>query len=92
MTGLAPNRCHVRKPGTGGDPEAAYRRPYQMHGSIGPSCAVALFQDGRLTVWSHAQGMFPLRTTIAEDAAASRPKRCDASTGGGRLLRAQRGR
>jgi CO/xanthine dehydrogenase Mo-binding subunit len=46
--------------------EAAYRRPYQMHGSIGPSCAVALFQDGALTVWSHAQGMFPLRRSIAE--------------------------
>ena len=46
--------------------EAAYRRPYQMHGSIGPSCAVALFQDGALTVWCHAQGMFPLRRSIAE--------------------------
>jgi len=46
--------------------EAAYSRPYQMHGSIGPSCAVALFQDGALMVWSHAQGMFPLRQSIAE--------------------------
>ncbi|MBV8888320.1 MAG: xanthine dehydrogenase family protein molybdopterin-binding subunit, partial [Alphaproteobacteria bacterium] len=46
--------------------EAQYRRGYQMHGSIGPSCAVALYQDGILTVWSHAQGMFPLRAAIAE--------------------------
>jgi len=46
--------------------EATYRRHYQLHGSIGPSCAVALLQDGALTVWSHAQGMYPLRQSIAE--------------------------
>ncbi len=37
-----------------------------MHGSIGPSCAVAEFDGSRLTVWSHAQGMFPLRKALAE--------------------------
>jgi CO/xanthine dehydrogenase Mo-binding subunit len=46
--------------------EAVYRRPYQLHGSIGPSCAVASFDGNALTVWSHAQGMFPLRKAIAE--------------------------
>jgi len=46
--------------------QAVYRRPYQMHGSIGPSCAVASFDGDALTVWSHAQGMFPLRQAIAE--------------------------
>jgi CO/xanthine dehydrogenase Mo-binding subunit len=46
--------------------EAAYRRPYQMHGAIGPSCAVALFKDGVLTVWTHSQGVYPLRKSIAE--------------------------
>lgn len=46
--------------------EAAYSRPYQMHASIGPSCALAQFSDGQMTVWSHAQGMFPLRQAIAE--------------------------
>ncbi|KMO12888.1 xanthine dehydrogenase family protein molybdopterin-binding subunit [Methylobacterium platani] len=45
---------------------ARYRRRYQMHGSIGPSCAVAEFDGDRLTVWSHAQGMFPLRKALAE--------------------------
>ncbi|TNC09382.1 xanthine dehydrogenase family protein molybdopterin-binding subunit [Methylobacterium terricola] len=45
---------------------AQYRRRYQMHGSIGPSCAVAEFDGDRLTVWSHAQGMFPLRKALAE--------------------------
>jgi CO/xanthine dehydrogenase Mo-binding subunit len=46
--------------------EARYRRPYQMHASIGPSCAVALLKDETLTVWTHAQGVFPLRAAIAE--------------------------
>lgn len=46
--------------------EATYRRPYQLHGSIGPSCAVALFEAGKLTVWTHSQGVYPLRGAIAE--------------------------
>ena len=52
--------------GQGAPHEATYRRPYHMHGAIGPSCAVALFKDGELTVWSHAQGMFPLRNAVAQ--------------------------
>ena len=46
--------------------EASYRRPYQMHASIGPSCAVALAENGMLTVWTHSQGVYPLRKSIAE--------------------------
>jgi nicotinate dehydrogenase subunit B len=46
--------------------QAIYRRPYQMHGAIGPSCAVARFDDGKLTVWTHSQGVYPLRAAIAE--------------------------
>ena len=45
---------------------ATYRRPYQMHASIGPSCAVALLQDGVYTIYSHTQGVYPLRAAIAE--------------------------
>ncbi|HEX5867929.1 MAG TPA: molybdopterin cofactor-binding domain-containing protein [Beijerinckiaceae bacterium] len=45
--------------------EATYTRPYQMHGSIGPSCAVALAEGEGLTVWSHTQGVFPDRIAIA---------------------------
>src|SRR4051812_30035225 len=41
--------------------EAQYRRPYQMHAAIGPSCAVALYADEALTVWTHSQGVYPLR-------------------------------
>ena len=46
--------------------EATYRRPYQMHGSIGPSCAVGLFENRALTVWTHSQGVYPLRKALAE--------------------------
>ena len=46
--------------------EATYRRAYQMHGSIGPSCAVAQFENAQLTVWTHSQGVFPLRAAIAQ--------------------------
>lgn len=44
---------------------AEYRRGFQAHASIGGSCALAQWQDGRLTVWSHAQGPFPLRGDLA---------------------------
>ena len=46
--------------------EATYHRPYVMHGAIGPSCAVGLWQDEALTVWTHSQGVYPLRRSIAE--------------------------
>ncbi|HKR36912.1 MAG TPA: molybdopterin cofactor-binding domain-containing protein [Steroidobacteraceae bacterium] len=46
--------------------EATFRRSYQMHASIGPSCAVAQSQDGLMTVWTHTQGVFPLRGAIAQ--------------------------
>ena len=66
--------------------EATYTRPYQIHGSIGPSCAVALADGGALTVWSHTQGVFPDRERYRGDARA-----CRASAGahhphGGRWL------
>ena len=46
--------------------KARYLRPYGMHGSIGPSCAVAQLQDGTMTVWTHTQGVFPDRAALAE--------------------------
>jgi nicotinate dehydrogenase subunit B len=46
--------------------EATYTRPYLTHGSIGPSCAVAQFADGAMTVWTHTQGVYPDRLGIAE--------------------------
>jgi nicotinate dehydrogenase subunit B len=46
--------------------QARYRKPWQLHGSIGPSCALAQLVDGKYTVWTHSQGVFPLRTALAE--------------------------
>jgi CO/xanthine dehydrogenase Mo-binding subunit len=46
--------------------EATFTRPYQIHGSIGPSCAVGHLQDNVMTVWSHTQGVYPDREAIAE--------------------------
>lgn len=46
--------------------EARYDKPYHMHASIGPSAGFALFDDGRLNVWSHSQGIYFLRAAIAE--------------------------
>ena len=46
--------------------EAEYTRPFQSHGSIGPSCAVAQLKDGKYTVWTHSQGVFPLRNDLAK--------------------------
>jgi nicotinate dehydrogenase subunit B len=42
-----------------------YIWPYQMHGSIGPSCAVADYQDGHVRVWSGTQNPHILRSDIA---------------------------
>ncbi|WP_049621413.1 xanthine dehydrogenase family protein molybdopterin-binding subunit [Frateuria defendens] len=43
-----------------------FGKQYVIHGSIGPSCAVAVYRDGMLTVWTHTQGVFPLRAGLAE--------------------------
>ena len=45
--------------------EAEYTRPYTAHAALGPSCAVARLEDGRYTVWTHSQGVFPLRRDLA---------------------------
>lgn len=42
-----------------------YVWPYQMHGSIGPSCALADYAEGRLTVWSGTQNPVPMRADLA---------------------------
>src|SRR3989441_6512630 len=60
--------------------EASYTKPYISHASIGPSCAIAQFQDYKLLVWSHSQGIFNLRRDLAtalgmrEDAVVVRHK------------------
>ena len=45
--------------------QRTYVWPYQMHASIGPSCAVADFGDGQIRVWSGTQNPHLLRTDLA---------------------------
>jgi nicotinate dehydrogenase subunit B len=42
-----------------------YIWPYQMHASIGPSCAVANYQEDLTRVWSGTQNPHHLRTELA---------------------------
>src|SRR6478736_5934547 len=46
--------------------EATYTRGYLAHASISPSCGLALYKDGKLTVWTHCQGVYPLRAALAK--------------------------
>jgi nicotinate dehydrogenase subunit B len=46
--------------------QATYTKPYLAHASIGPSCALAEMRNGRLTVWTHSQGVYPLREELAK--------------------------
>lgn len=44
--------------------ESTYYKPYIMHASVGPSCAVAHYDGERMKVWTHTQGVFPLRSSL----------------------------
>jgi nicotinate dehydrogenase subunit B len=45
---------------------ATYVWPYQLHASIGPSCAVAEYADNRLTIWSATQSAPAIRREAAQ--------------------------
>lgn len=45
--------------------KATYMKPYLKHGSMGPACAVARYDGDVLQVWSHSQGIYPLREALA---------------------------
>src|SRR5439155_5158492 len=45
--------------------KATYVHPYQMHGSVGTSCAVADVSGDKATVWSATQSAYPTRSGIA---------------------------
>jgi CO/xanthine dehydrogenase Mo-binding subunit len=42
-----------------------YARPFVAHAAIAPSCGLAELRDGHLSVWSHTQGVYPLRNSLA---------------------------
>ncbi len=57
--------CSARRSRASRKAASASRRPirarYLAHASISPSCGLADYRDGHLTVWTHCQGVFPLR-------------------------------
>ena len=44
---------------------ARYTYPYQMHGSVGASCALADVRPDGATVWSATQSAYPTRSIVA---------------------------
>ena len=44
---------------------AEFTRPFLAHASMAPSCGIACWDEGQVTVWSHTQGPFALRGAIA---------------------------
>jgi nicotinate dehydrogenase subunit B len=46
--------------------EATYHWPFQLHGMIGPSCAVADVRNDRATIWTGTQGPFGTRKGVAD--------------------------
>ena len=45
--------------------EATFTRMHIAHASVAPSCGIAVYRDGRLEVWTHSQGVYPLRAALA---------------------------
>jgi CO/xanthine dehydrogenase Mo-binding subunit len=45
---------------------ATYAHPFQMHASIGSSCAVADVKGDRATVWSATQSVYPTRSIVSK--------------------------
>jgi nicotinate dehydrogenase subunit B len=45
---------------------ATYAHPFQMHGSIGSSCAVADVKGDHASVWSATQSAYPTRSIVAK--------------------------
>ncbi|MGZ8156133.1 MAG: molybdopterin cofactor-binding domain-containing protein [Burkholderiales bacterium] len=45
--------------------KARYTKPYLAHAALGPSCALARVEGERIEMWTHSQGVYPLRADIA---------------------------
>lgn len=44
---------------------ASFSKPYIAHASMGPSAGIAQFDGGKLTIWTHNQGVYPMRALAA---------------------------
>ncbi|AXI41847.1 molybdopterin cofactor-binding domain-containing protein [Sulfitobacter sp. SK011] len=56
----------IPKPDPDPDHAARFERPYQLHGSLAPSAALAQWSGQKLILHSHSQGIYPLRESIAD--------------------------
>ena len=45
--------------------KATYTKPYIKHASMGPACGIAMFDGEILHIWSHSQGIYPMREALA---------------------------
>lgn len=45
--------------------KANYFKPYTMHAALGPACGLAMYDGATLHVWSHSQGIYPMRDGLA---------------------------
>jgi nicotinate dehydrogenase subunit B len=66
------NAANAFAAATGAKLTDTFYSPYQMHGSVGPCCAVANVTAApdangiQATVWSGTQGVYPLQTAVAQ--------------------------
>jgi CO/xanthine dehydrogenase Mo-binding subunit len=44
---------------------ATYGKPFISHASLGPSMGIAQFDGARLAIWTHNQGVYPMRSLAA---------------------------
>ena len=60
---------HLGDPGppaeTGVIVTETYSRHFVAHAALAPSCGLAEYRGGHLSVWSHTQGVYPLRNSLA---------------------------
>ncbi len=61
-----PQNAPVPDPDPNPDISSRFERPYQMHGALAPSAALAEWTSDRLIIKSHSQGIYPLREAIAD--------------------------
>lgn len=45
--------------------KANYFKPYTMHAAMGPACAIGRYDGEVLHIWSHSQGIYPMRQALA---------------------------
>jgi nicotinate dehydrogenase subunit B len=51
---------------------ATYSRPFVAHAAMAPSCGLAEYRNSQLEVWSHTQGVYPLRNALCDFLGLSR--------------------